>query len=329
MAISRQLKLLFTAGSLLSAAFAKPAQKILDGDDDNDTPLPVVIWHGLGDNYRAEGLQSVGELIEAVNPGTLVYYIRMSDDASVDRSSTFFGNVTEQVEKACADLAGHPILSTAPAIDAIGFSQGGQFLRAYVERCNFPPVRNLITFGSQHNGISAFKACDSNDWVCRGAMMLLKGNTWSSYVQSRLVPAQYFRDPAQIDKYLEHSNFLADINNEREFKNQKYKENIASLENLVLYMFEDDTTAVPKESAWFEEVNGTEITPLRARKLYSEDWLGLRELDRKGGLKFRTAPGEHMQLTDKLLNETFVEFFGPWKSKNKKTSEPSTLIGDL
>jgi len=271
---------------------------------------------GLGDNFAAEGLRSVGALAEAVNPGTLVYYVHIGNDANSDQSATFFGNVTEQIEKACADIAAHPILSTAPAIDALGFSQGGQFLRGYVERCNNPPVRNLVTFGAQHNGIVEFRVCKATDFLCRGAMALLRGNTWSNLAQSRLVPAQYFRDPAQYEQYLEHSNFLADINNERALKNPLYKKNIAQLENLVLYMFEDDTVAIPKESAWFEEVNGTEITPLRARKLYSEDWIGLRELDRKGGLKFRTTPGEHMQLTDKVLNETFAEFFGPLKKRS-------------
>ncbi|KAK3352203.1 Alpha/Beta hydrolase protein [Lasiosphaeria hispida] len=325
MPLARQLRLLLTAGSLLTTALATPLQKPLN-DDDDDTPLPLVIWHGLGDNYAAEGLHTVGDLAEAINPGTLVYYIRMDDDASRDQSSTFFGNVTEQVAKACADIAAHPILSTAPAIDALGFSQGGQFLRGYVERCNNPPVRSLVTFGSQHNGISAFRECALTDWVCRGAMALLKGGAWTSVVQSRLVPAQYYRDPAQYDKYLEFSSFLADINNERPVKNAEYKKNIGLLENLVLYMFEDDTTVIPKETAWFEEVNGTEITPLRARKLYSEDWIGLRELDRKGGLKFLTVPGEHMHLTDKVLNETFAEFFGPLKLK--KTAKSSWFGGD-
>ncbi|KAK3318718.1 Alpha/Beta hydrolase protein [Apodospora peruviana] len=335
MAIHNQLKLLLTAGSLFAATFAYAVvQQPLREDDpeDDDTPLPVVIWHGLGDNYAAEGLREVGELVDAINPGTLVYYIRMADSASSDRSATFFGNVTEQVAKACEDIASHPILSTAPAIDAIGFSQGGQFLRGYVERCNNPPVRSLITFGSQHNGITAFRDCPTSDWVCRAAMALLKGNAWSSVVQSRLVPAQYYRDPAQYEQYLEYSNFLADINNERVLKNQQYKKNIMKLENLVLYMFEEDTTVVPKETAWFEEVNGTEITPLRARKLYSEDWLGLRELDRKGGLKFRTAPGEHMQLQEALLNDTFAEFFGPLKLNKKKAGagQPANLwSGDL
>ncbi|KAI0132795.1 Alpha/Beta hydrolase protein [Xylariales sp. AK1849] len=312
---------------LVNLALSTPAQRpIRNVDEDNDTPLPVVIWHGLGDDFAAEGLQSVGTLAQDINPGTLVYYVRLDESPSSDRSATFFGNLTMQLDKVCEDLASHQILSTAPAIDAIGFSQGGQFLRAYVERCNFPPVRNLVTFGSQHNGIVDYRACSTTDWLCRGAMALLHGNTWSQYVQSHLVPAQYFRDPADLDTYIEASNFLADINNERVLKNKTYAENIAKLENLVMYMFEDDTTVIPKETAWFEEVNGTEHIPLRAREIYTEDWIGLRELDRKGGLKFRTTPGDHMQIDDKVLEDTFKEFFGPF---GKKSAKDATTVGEL
>ncbi|KAK4239008.1 Alpha/Beta hydrolase protein [Achaetomium macrosporum] len=310
MAILYSLRLL-AIGSLLTSSVAKPVERRLENGGDDDTPLPLVIWHGLGDTYQADGMHQVAELAEKVNPGTFVYPIRMDEDAARDRYSSFVGNVTEHVAKACADIAAHPILSTAPAIDALGFSQGGQFLRAYVERCNKPPVRSLITFGSQHNGISAFRDCAPTDWICRMAMAVLKGDAWSSMVQSRLVPAQYYRNPDEYEQYLEHSNFLADINNERKEKNEQYKKNIVKLKNFVMYMFEEDTTVIPKETAWFGEVNGTENTPLRARKMYSEDWLGLRELDRKGGLKFRKAPGDHMQLSEELLTETFGDFYGP------------------
>jgi palmitoyl-protein thioesterase len=271
-------------------------------------------------------MHQVGELAEKINPGTFVYPIRMDEDAARDRYSSFVGNLTEHVAKACADIAAHPILSTAPAIDALGFSQGGQFLRAYVERCNKPPVRSLITFGSQHNGISAFKDCAPTDWICRMAMAVLKGDAWSSMVQSRLVPAQYYRNPDEYQQYLEHSNFLADINNEREEKNEQYKKNIVKLENFVMYMFEEDTTVIPKETAWFGEVNGTESTPLRASKMYSEDWIGLRELDRKGGLKFRKAPGDHMQLSEELLTEAFGDFYGPLNLRPGR-SEPRPRPG--
>jgi palmitoyl-protein thioesterase len=287
-------------------------------DDEDDNPLPLIIWHGLGDNYAAEGLAQVAELAQEVNPGTFTYIIRLDDDSSADRSATFFGNVTVQIEKVCADLAAHPILSTAPAVDALGFSQGGQFLRGYIERCNFPPVRSLVTFGSQHNGISEFQSCGATDWLCKGAEGLLRSSTWSSFVQSRLVPAQYFRDPNQYDSYLEFSNFLADINNERTLKNQTYKENLEKLERFIMYMFEDDTTVVPKQSSWFADVNGTEVTELRKRDIYKDDWIGLKALDEKGGLVFETTPGGHMTLTDKLLAKVFKENYGPFGKSFEK-----------
>lgn len=293
------------------AAVLPPAPNVFDDNPYSDQPLPVVIWHGLGDNYAADGIVSVGELINAINPGTYVYNIRIDDDASADARATFFGNVTLQLEKVCADIAADNILATAPAIDAIGFSQGGQFVRGYVERCNNPPVRSLLTFGSQHNGISQFQQCGPTDWLCKGAGALLRGNTWSSFVQSRLVPAQYYRNPEDMGNYLEHSNFLADINNERPIKNLRYKEKLSKLENFVMYLFDEDTTVIPKESAWFSEVNGTDVTDLKDRPIYKEDWLGLKELDNKGAIVFKTMKGRHMALDEKDLKVAFEKYLGP------------------
>lgn len=300
---------------LLSSAAAFPASA--------SDPLPLVIWHGLGDNYLAEGLQQVGELAEKANPGTFVYNVRLDNDAGSDRTATFFGNVTVQLEQVCEDLASHPILSTAPAINALGFSQGGQFLRGYIERCNNPPVRSLVTFGSQHNGISKFQACGATDWLCKGAMGLLTTSAWSSFVQNRVVPAQYYREVNETtgtgsDKYLEHSNFLADINNERELKNETYKKNLASLEKFVMFVFTEDTTVIPKETGWFAEVNTTSevVTPIQERKIYKEDWIGLKQLDDKGALVFKNITGEHMHLKEDVLEETFKQYFSPVTKKS-------------
>ena len=280
--------------------------------DQQTWPHPLLIWHGLGDSYDADGLQSVGDLAKEVNRGTYVYNIRLSNSSSEDRRATFFGNLTEQLQTVCNDIARHPVLSKAKEVNALGFSQGGQFLRGYVERCNRPAVRNLVTFGSQHNGIDKFQGCGASDWVCKGAESLLNANKWSNFAQGSLVPAQYFRDPENLDQYLEHSNFLADINNEREHKNKTYASRIASLNKLVMFVFEDDVTVQPKESGWFAEKNLTSevITGLRQRQLYNEDWLGLKKLDQKGGLVFKITPGKHMQLSDEVLEETFKKYFG-------------------
>ena len=247
---------------------------------------------------------------ETIGP-TYTYFIRLDEDTSADSQATFLGNLTTQVEKVCEDLASHPTLSKASAINALGFSQGGQFLRAYVERCNNPKVANLVTFGSQHNGISDFQNCASDNWLCRSWTGYLKSHPWSSLVQSKLVPAQYYRDPEDLEPYLEYSNFLADINNEREIKNSTYKENMEKLERFAMYLFANDTTVVPKETGWFAEVNTTsdEVTKLHDRLIYKEDWLGLKSLDEAGKLHFKIIAGAHMQFGEDVVQDVARKYY--------------------
>ena len=124
------------------------------------------------------------------------------------------------------------------------------------------------------------------------------------------MPAQYYRDPDDLEPYLEYSNFLADINNERKIKNETYKENMKKLDRFAMYMFEDDTTVVPKQSAWFGEVNGEgKELALREREIYKQDWIGLRWLDERNKLDFKTTEGGHMQLSQKLLVDVFETYF--------------------
>ena len=112
-----------------------------------------------------------------------MHIIRLADDGASDRAASFFGNLTEQIDVVCKQLASDPILSTAPAIDTIGFSQGGQFLRGYVEQYNNPPIQNLVSFGSQYNRIAEFQKCKSAvDLACQAANALLCAGTWSNFV---------------------------------------------------------------------------------------------------------------------------------------------------
>jgi len=157
-------------------------------------------------------------------------------------------------------------------------------------------------------------------------------------VQGRVIPAQYFRDPEDLESYREYSLFLADINNEREEKNATYKENLQNLERLVMFMFKDDQTVVPKESAWWAEVNKTsgEVTRLQERDIYKQDWLGLKKLGEDGRLEFQEIPGKHMRFEDKLLRKVFEVYFGAtgkkgeWKSEERGESrEPHPQMREL
>ena len=310
--------------STISAALPSPSPQ------SSTFQPPLIIWHGLGDDFQRDGLQEVANLANSTNPNTHVHIIHLSDTGSGDLQATLFGNVTEQVTQVCSQLASDPILSSAPSVNALGFSQGGQFLRGYIERCNNPPVRNLVTFGSQHNGISEFQVCGLTDWLCHAGDTLLNAGKWSKLAQGHLVPAQYYRNPEDMENYLEYSNFLADINNERGVKNATYKENLMKLNRLAMFMFEDDQIVHPKETAWFAEVNGTsgKVTPLDERPIYKEDWLGLKALGELGKLEFLVAPGQHMQLSKGLLESTFRDYFAPVKgtSFDREDNEPDTML---
>ncbi|GAW10666.1 palmitoyl-protein thioesterase [Lentinula edodes] len=89
-------------------------------------------------------------MIKNVHPGIFIHSIYIEEELDKDRQAGFYGNVNTQLDLVANQLAN--ILELKNGFDGIGFSQGGQFLRAYVERYNSPPVHNLLTFGSQHMG---------------------------------------------------------------------------------------------------------------------------------------------------------------------------------
>ncbi|KAK6343457.1 hypothetical protein TWF730_011046 [Orbilia blumenaviensis] len=279
------------------------------------SPLPLVIWHGLGDTFDNPGLQSVADLYTSIYPGAATHIIHLANDGGGDRKASYFGSLHNQIAEVCEQLAANPNLTSTAApfgFHALGFSQGGLFMRGYVEACSSPKVHTLVTFGSPHNGISEFVKCKPTDWVCRTAFGWLNANKWSDWVQSNIVPAQYYRHPSpeEMERYLESSGFLADINNERETKNGEYKSNLGNLEGgLVLYKFDEDQVIIPKESVWFAEVvEDGEITWLTDRTLYKEDWIGLKRLDALGKLKFLKTGGQHMHITDELLKEVYTKY---------------------
>ncbi|GBE81325.1 alpha/beta-hydrolase [Sparassis crispa] len=267
------------------------------------TPRPLVIWHGLGDSYASAGMLEFISLIRDMHKGIYVHSVYLDKDLEQDQRAGWFGNVNEQVEKVSEQLADVPELQGG--FDAIGFSQGGQFVRAYVERYNSPLVHNLITFGSQHMGISDIPLCRPLDIACQLARRAARGGVYTEWAQSNLVQAQYYRDPVQLERYLSSNHFLASINNEvPDTANSTYSDNLLSLHKLVLVVFSADKTVVPKESSWFgsyapqdDDLSEKTILPMRLQPLYVEDWIGLRTLDERGDVLLETCEGEHMQLS--------------------------------
>ncbi|KAI3642951.1 hypothetical protein MP228_012506 [Amoeboaphelidium protococcarum] len=306
---------------------------------------PVLLWHGMGDSCCNErSMVSVAKQIWDQLPDVNVYSVQIGDgSADSDQKASFFGNLNDQVQGLCNVMNGKSSsgvnvinlrtmksvsqadldLLKASGVNALGFSQGGQALRAYIERCNQVQVYNLITFGSQHGGQSAMPNCDeiqetligedSNDvvqssWWCSLARMAIKRGVYLPQVQSRVIQAQYYRDIQQLDSYLWSNIFLPDINNEKAGKNEAYKNNMLKLNKLVLVMFSNDTMAIPKETAWFGQWSdsGKRLVSLRESELYEDDWIGLKQLDESDRLILLTKDGGHMQIGQQWLSEEII-----------------------
>jgi len=133
----------------------------------------------------------IAEEIKKSFPGIFVYSIIIgSGDAASDIKTSFLDNLDRQIDEVCQKLKSVKELITG--FDAVGFSQGGQFLRAYVERCNDPPVKRLITVGAQHQGIMNLPGC--NGKFCRSWWQRwIKSNVYSKVAQQHSVQAQYFK----------------------------------------------------------------------------------------------------------------------------------------
>ncbi|KAF8269278.1 alpha/beta-hydrolase [Lactarius quietus] len=303
--------------STIIGAFARPTQDVLSFSK----PRPLVIWHGLGDSYSSSGMVQVQALIAKIHPGIFIHAVYIDPEAKEDQRATFYGNVDDQVEQVAEQLKDIPELSGG--FDAMGFSQGGQFLRAYVERHNDPPIGNLITFGSQHMGIADIPTCKPFDVLCHVARNAARAGVYTEWAQQNLVQAQYYRDPAQLPKYLAANHFLTSINNEvPETRNATYATRLAQLDALVLVLFERDRTVVPKESAWFgsyapppeEDPDDDEkekiLVPMREQPLYKEDWIGLRTLDEHGRVVLASCDGEHMHLSTECWKPLVEKYVG-------------------
>ena len=133
--------------------------------------------------------------------------------------------------------------------------------------------------------------------------------------------------------------FLTTINNEHPAnRNHTYAKNLASLNNFVMAIFDEDRTVVPKESAWFgsyappegdDDASRTDeqvIIDARDHSIYKEDWIGLKKLDEKGALHFLTCHGEHMHLAKECWLPIVEKFVGGTSWLGEGVHTPSFVV---
>lgn len=266
---------------------------------EKDSPTPVVFWHGMGDT--AYGSINIDRMaLQKRWPRMTVLSIQIGNNSVEDELGGYFVNVNYQIELACKEILNNPIIKQHGAINAVGFSQGAQFLRGLIQRCplkeNGIRVKNFISLGGQHQGVFGLPNCFQSEF-CSHIRFLLSHAAYEGIVQENLVQAEYWHDPKREQLYKSKNVYLANINNENTI-NETYKSSLMELENFVLVEFLDDDMVVPRESSLFgfyEPGQTEKIVPLEESALYKEDRLGLRQLDQSKRLHQIKLPGRHLQ----------------------------------
>uniref|UniRef100_A0A3Q0SCJ3 Palmitoyl-protein thioesterase 1 n=1 Tax=Amphilophus citrinellus TaxID=61819 RepID=A0A3Q0SCJ3_AMPCI len=301
------------AAFLLCLLLAAPVLLLVTSSpvrDSSNGTVPLVLWHGMGDSCcNPVSMGYIKKMVELEIPGIYVLSVMIGKNVVEDTENGFFSDVNEQVSTVCAQLAQDPELKGG--YNAMGFSQGAQFLRAVAQRCPSPPMKNLISIGGQHQGVYGLPRCPGeSSKICDMIREALNKEAYLGWFQKHLVQAQYWHDPLNDDLYKKNSRFLADINQERAV-NETYKKNLQQLEKFVMVKFLQDSVVDPVDSEWFgflKTGQSKETETLQESVLYKEDRLGLAAMDKAGKLVFLAADGDHLQFNQEWFKANLVPY---------------------
>lgn len=263
----------------------------------SDGSLPLVCWHGI--EYDSRNCDIPVRVAKEAIPDLYAVKVQIGESYELDKANSVLMRTSDQVSYVCDMIRSDPRLSDG--YNGLGISQGGLLMRGVLQRCPDPPMRNLITYGSPHQGVFGVPSCVpwSNSYeLCELVRQLLSLGAYEPWIQDLVAPAQYWHDPFNQTNFLAGSHFLADINNELDEKNDLYKNALANLENLVLVMWDNDTTIVPKESSHFGFYvldQDKEVLTMEELPIYKEDWIGLAALNSQEKLNKLVHPGDHME----------------------------------
>lgn len=196
-----------------------------------------------------------------------------------------------------------------------GISQGGLIARAIVQKCSVGKyVKRLITMGGPHQGVSAIPHIDPTS-----GMNFIVQLCYFKFFQNLVGPCQYIRSLRYIE-YLKTNNVIVDLNNEVNV-NPEYAERLKQLEVFMAIGFDEDTMIQPKNTStfgFFENQNNDTYLEMERQEIYTDNRIGLKELNEGGALFRCVVSGDHLEMDVEDVQDMIVGFANHLNDDYKK-----------
>ncbi|XP_026884336.2 lysosomal thioesterase PPT2 isoform X2 [Electrophorus electricus] len=243
---------------------------------------PVVVVHGLFDS--SADFTDLNQFINQSHPGTNVSVIDL-----FDRSASLLP-LWKQVEGFKEAI--YPIMqNSADGVNLICYSQGGLICRGILSVLPDHNVHSFISLSSPQAG-----QYGDTDYLKYLFPKFVKSNIYRVCYTSlgqRISICNYWNDPHHREMYVNSSDYLALLNNERPHPNSTvWKENFLRIKKLVLIGGPDDGVIMPWQSSHFGFYDDNEtVVEMKYQDAFLRDLFGLKTLYARGDLEMCSVPG--------------------------------------
>jgi palmitoyl-protein thioesterase len=269
----------------------------------NCDSYPVAIFHGIGDGCNFEGLLNLVQTLKK-SLKTEVKCIEIGNGFI----TSWFMQFSEQAKEACEKIKSDEIFNGKFSV--FGISQGTLIGRYIITKCDIKgQAVKYVSLDGPQMGIGTLPKINCPIF-CEPINDIFAKFVYRDWFQKNLGPSGYFKYRYAYSSYLKYSTFLAELNNEKEEKDENITKRFKSLESVMLIKNKGDSVITPLESTWFEfyDNNGDYILPLQESYFYKADFIGLRYLIENNRVKFVEFEGEHVIFTDHELETHIIPF---------------------
>jgi len=273
--------------------------------------LPFVLGHGMGDSCFNPGMKSitaaVGKHARSILKPAYSTCIPTGDTQASDSNNGFFMNMNKNVEVFAQKIKADPKL--ANGFYCIGFSQGNNLCRGYIQMYNDPPVKAHLSVHGPVAGVAGFPDCNPSKNKTLAPFCDLFASfldvAYTEFMQNHLFQGDYYRDPRKLNAAdFKKNSQIAQWNNEGNTVNATFKTNFEMTKMYVMVEALKDTMVYPNEGEhWGQFTDGgfKDITTMKDTEWYKSNLFGLQTIDQAGGIFFETTPGNHLQFTETQL----------------------------